>query len=180
MTPEISHAYGFPETERKKRLGKSRYDEDNLETITATAIKRPHRHFCQIMSAQPPAEFASTTALDSVATGCGTGAARGCSIIQGGVDWCVGWEGVRSDDFPRTDSPMFGKSRIVAVQYCASVRCQSGSGLNTPYLGKCFFELALLDVPGVALTSPGAFVSIGRVHGPGCNLIRHHERQQAG
>jgi len=34
-----------------------------------------------------------------------------------GVGCCVGWEGVGSDDFPRTDSPMFGKSRIVGAQY---------------------------------------------------------------
>ena len=38
-----------------------------------------------------------------------------------GVDFCGGWEGVGSDDFPLTDSPMFGKSRIVGAQYCARI-----------------------------------------------------------
>jgi len=47
-------------------------------------------------------------------------------------------------------------------------------------LGERFFELALLNVPRVALTSPGAFISVGRVDGPGGNFIRHHEGQQAG
>jgi hypothetical protein len=32
----------------------------------------------------------------------------------------------------------------------------------------------------VALTSPGAFVGIGRVHGSGGNFIRQHEGQQPG
>lgn len=148
-------------------------------------MKRPHRHFCQMTSAQPPVEPASTVPFDSavvggVAAGCGAGAARGCSTIRDGVDCCGGWEGVRSDDFPRADSPMFGKSRIVGVQYCASVRGCSGSGLQIAYLGERLLELALLDIPRVALTGPGTFVRIGRVHGPGCNLIRHHEGQQAG
>jgi hypothetical protein len=50
--------------------------------------------------------------------------------MRGGVDCCGGWEGVGSDDFPRTDSPMFGKSRIVGEQYCASVRQHSGPVLE--------------------------------------------------
>jgi len=48
------------------------------------------------------------------------------------------------------------------------------------YLGERFFELALLNIPGMALAGPRAFVSIARVHGPGCDFIRQHEGQQAG
>jgi hypothetical protein len=48
------------------------------------------------------------------------------------------------------------------------------------HLGERFFKFALLDIPRVALTSPGAFVSICRVHGSGRNFIRHHKGQQAG
>jgi len=151
-------------------------------------MKRPHRHFCQMRSVQPPEvllELASTTALDSAvvggaAMGCGFGAARGCSTMRRGVDCCGGWEGVGSDDFPLTDSPMFGKSRIVGVQYCGCVRHHSGSGLEMTYLGKRIFELALLNVPRVTLTSPSTFVSIGCVHRPGSDFIRQHEGQQAG
>lgn len=139
-------------------------------------------------SAQPPEallELASTTALDSfvaggAAVGCGFGTARGCSTIRCGVDCCGGWEGVVSDDFPRTDSPIFGKSRIAGVQYCASVRHCSGSGAEMTNLGESLFELALLDVPRMALTSPGAFVGVGRVHRSCSNFIRQHEGQQAG
>ena len=80
-----------------------------------------------------------------------------------------------SDDFPRTDSPMFGKSRIVAMQYCASVSHRLCSGLKMAYLRKRFLELALLNIPRVALTSPGALVSIGGVHGSGSDFIRQHE-----
>ena len=85
-----------------------------------------------------------------------------------------------SDDFPRTDSPIFGKSRIAGVQYCASVRHRSGAGLEIAYLGERFFKLALLDVPRVTLTSPGAFVTIGRVHRASSNFIRQHKGKQAG
>ena len=83
-------------------------------------------------------------------------------------------------DFPRTDSPMFGKSRMVGAQYCASIRYYSGSGLEMTCLGERFFELALLDIPGVTLASPRALVGVARVHGPGCDFIRQHEGQQAG
>ena len=131
-------------------------------------------------SAQPPEallELASATALESavvgVATGCGFRAARGCSAMR-----FVGWEGVGSD-FPRTDSPMFGKSRIVGVQYYGSVRNRSGSESEMTNLGKRLFELALLNVPRVTLTSPSAFVSIGRVHRPGSDFVGQHEGQQA-
>lgn len=89
-----------------------------------------------------------------------------------------GWEGVGSD-FPRTDSPMFGKSRIVGVQYCGFVRNRSGSELEMSHLGKRFFELALLNIPRVALTSPSTFVSIGSVHRPGSDFVGQHEGQQA-
>ena len=129
MTPKIRPRLLVSKAgDRKKRSWKSRYDEDNLETITATAIKRPHRHFCQMRSAQPPEaspEFASPTGLASVVVG---GATAGCEVCvaRGGVDCCDGLEGVVSD-FPRTDSPMFGKSRIVVVQYCAPVRYYSSS-----------------------------------------------------
>jgi len=120
--------YMVPEIRPRQQVSKagkeeSCYDEDNLETITATAIKRPHRHFCQMISAQPPEvllELASTTALDSVvaggaAMGCGFGAARSCSTARCGVG--CGWEVVAPDGFPRTDSPIFGRSRRVGVQY---------------------------------------------------------------
>ena len=94
VTSEISHDYKFPKLERKKWSQKSCYDEDNLETITAMAIKRPHRHFCQMRSAQPLEallELASTTALDSAVAGgtgadCGLGAPRDCSTTRRGVD----------------------------------------------------------------------------------------------
>lgn len=82
-----------------------------------------------------------------------------------------------SDDFPRTDSPMFGKSRIVGVQYCAFVRHRSGSGLRVTHLGERLFEFALLNVPRMTLTSPGAFIGIGRVHRPGSDFVRQHEGQ---
>jgi len=39
-------------------------------------------------------------------------------------------------------------------------------------LRESLFELALLNVPGMALASPGPFVDIGRVHRPGCDFIR--------
>lgn len=52
--------------------------------------------------------------------------------------------------------------------------------MKVTYLGECLFELALLNVPRVTLTSPGTFVSVGGVDGPGGNFVRHHEGQQAG
>ena len=180
MAPEIKPRQQVSKAGKEER---SCYDEDNLETITATAIKRPHRHFCQMTSAQPPEvllELASTTALGSVvaggaATGCGFGAARGCSTAR--CDVGCGWEGVLSDGFPRTDSPMFGRSRRVEVQYCAFVRYRIGLGAKVTYLRERLLELTLLNVPRVALTSPCAFVSIGRVDGTGGNFVRHHEGQ---
>ena len=81
VTKNQTTPIGFPSRrERKERPRKNHYDEDNLETITATAIKRPHRHFSQMRSAQPPEaspEFASTTGLTSVVGG---GAAAGCEV----------------------------------------------------------------------------------------------------
>ena len=48
------------------------------------------------------------------------------------------------------------------------------------YLGESLFELALLEIPGMALASPSAFVNVGCVHRTGCDFIRQHEGQQTG